>query len=404
MDPQSVFPHRMVTEVVPEENMPPASFTSTKESSTPHHATTPELVQSDTPAIDPRSMKKGELKQRLMKRVKGQEERVQEEGRTGENEKEPPLRQGFASQGEEEIKYKLPREHESDVTATAVPSWMNDRPENVTPSPSSSKTLGELFPLPKLKPIDSLVMNIPAFVTVAVLLSVGAFFIGRLTATAGKSAQASEEVAASPAPIVPLSSPTAMIVQSPDEIITKEHADITQAQELAKNPTDENKKTISSIILTTLNSLTQGIASYPDVAALYYERAQVAKLVMQNSDQLKNQALTDYQKAIVLSPLSADYYAGFADYYQGISDTQDSITNYQKAVQLDPKNADDLYALAKLEASGDMKADADTLYAKLLTLIPQASSTYATIQKEKSDLEQSMGLSSPIATSSGIKQ
>lgn len=289
--------------------------------------------------------------------------------------------------------------------AAVVPSWMQTSVAPVpvspgvdTPAPKvvEEKSLAEMLPkLPNLADMNTLVMNAPAFITLAVVLTAFAFFIGRFTSGGGKAVEA-----ASPTPqaITLTGGGTtgggggAPVVGSPDEIVTKVRNEFATATEMskAKDITDAQKQQISQTIVKVMDELTQGIKSYPDVASLYFERAQVEKMVMQSAPTLKTQALADYQKALELSPLTAEYYVGFGDYQQVIGNSNDAITNLQKAVQLDPKNADALYALAKLQSTQGMKQDAVASYAQLLTLIPQSSTSYAAIAKEKSDLEATM--------------
>jgi hypothetical protein len=288
-----------------------------------------------------------------------------------------------------------------------VPNWMS--PHASTPGEEiqtvEPKTEGVVppttgFALPNLKDMNTLVMNAPTFITLAAVVSAFAFFTGRFSSSASKQVNAQATPAVQEIQLKSSQQNDVPVLGTPDEIISKAHGEFAKAQEMSKNAsqTDAQKQEISRTIVGILDLLTQGIKSYPDVAALYFERAQVEKMVMQSAQTLKMQAATDYQKAIEISPLTAQYYLGYADYLQVAGDNTGAVQNFQKSVQLDPKNPDALYSLAKLQVTLGMKEDALHSYESLLLLIPQGSPYYASIVQEKN------GLVSPIAapTSDGM--
>ncbi len=251
--------------------------------------------------------------------------------------------------------------------------------------------------------IQLISMSIPALVTVALLLSVASFFAGRFSASTSKQAVAEENPLPTVAPAAGIVSATTSPVQgTPDDIITAARNEFSVALTLSKksDETATEKEEVSKSILHVLDVLTKGITAYPDVASLYFERAQVEKMVMESSPTLKAQAQVDYQKALELSPLSAAYYIGFADYYDVSGRDPQAIENYEKANRLEPKNLDALYPLAKLYAAAGRISEASALYAQVLTLLPTSSSQYAQVQQEA----QALVPPTPVASQSATTQ
>lgn len=257
--------------------------------------------------------------------------------------------------------------------------------------------------------MQTIAMSVPAFVTVALFMSVLSFFVGRFSATAGKQVAAQENPLSTTQPVA--SSEPAAALGTPDDIIKTAREEFAKAVTLSKKAdvTAAEKEMVSKSILHVLDMLTKGITAYPDVGSLYFERAQVEKMVMESAPTLKAQALADYQKSLELSPLSAAYYVGFADYYDLQSQSDKALENYEKGARLDPKSIDALYPLAKLYKSAGRTAEASALYAQILTLLPSSSSQYGQVQQEaQALLEQAAPVASssatPVASSSATPQ
>lgn len=191
-------------------------------------------------------------------------------------------------------------------------------------------------------------------------------------------------------PISPSSQTQSGPVQgTPDEIIRSVRAEFSTAIEASKrtDQTQAEKEEISKSILHVLDVLGKAITAYPDIASLYFERAQVEKMVMQSAPSLRPQAESDYKKSLSLSPLTGEYYVGFADYYDVTGDKSLAVSNYEKALQLDPRSIDALYPLAKLYISAGRRQEARDLYTRISGLLSPSSPQYTQIQQEIAALE-----------------
>lgn len=256
--------------------------------------------------------------------------------------------------------------------------------------------------------MNSIAMSVPAFLTILALLTGFSFFAGRVTVSSTKRAAATEATPTlAPVSVLPQGS-GAPVQGTPDEIVSAARLELSLAIEASKKEalTEQEKQDVSTKILHVLDVLTKGIASYPDVASLYFERAQVEKMVMQSAPTLKAQAEADYAKALVLSPLTHEYYVGYADYLEVVGEQQKAGENYEKAIQLNPKSIDAMYPLARLYTAAGKKAEAKTLLTKILGFLSANSAQYAQIQKEISALEptptpESMPSPDTTATASG---
>lgn len=257
------------------------------------------------------------------------------------------------------------------------------------------KAVGKLFN--GISSVQSISMSVPAFLVVLAVLGGIAFFGGRIS-LGGQA----KSVEATPLPVVLGSTSKSPVQGTPDEIIASTRDEFTKAVTLSKktNQTEADKEQVSQSILHVLDVLSKGIDAYPDVASLFFERAQVEKMVMQSAPKLKAQAEADYTKAVTLSPLSGEYYVGFADYYDVLGNMGKAIENYEKAAQLDPKSIDALYPLAKLYIQDNRKSESLTLYQKISSLLSPSSPQYTQIQQEMLDLQNQLNpaTASPSAT------
>lgn len=234
-----------------------------------------------------------------------------------------------------------------------------------------------------LSNMRSIAMSVPAFLTIIVLLAGVSFFAGRFSILRSEKAQATVPGATlQPVSISPQGS--SPIQGTPEEIIkaVREEFAVAITKSKKTNPTDAEKEEVSKTIIHILDVLSQGISAYPDVASLYFERAQIEKMVMQSAPSLKPQAESDYLKALSLSPLTGEYYVGFADYLSVMGDHAKAIQNFEKAIQLDPKNVEAMYPLAKLYADGGRSKEAILLLKKISSQLSPGSEQYAQIQKD----------------------
>lgn len=246
-----------------------------------------------------------------------------------------------------------------------------------------------MTPFKKITSIRYFSMSAPVFITILVIFSGFAFFAGRMTA--GKQTRdddKTQNISRNDTLKLQTASPS-LVMQTPDEIIAQVRTEFAKDLELAKRQdlTQAQLDDISKSIVGILEKLTKAINDYPDVHALYFERAQIEKMVMQSGQNLKDQAESDYQKAISLSPLSAVYYIGYADFFDVQKNTGRAIEVYEQALKLDPKSLDALYALSRLYTVEGRTAEAKTHYERILSLLPSSSAQYAQIQKEMGELE-----------------
>jgi hypothetical protein len=254
-----------------------------------------------------------------------------------------------------------------------------------------------------LTSMQSIAMSVPAFLTILVLLTGIAFFSGRFSVSKGDPASASDS-APSIEPVSLNQATSAPVQGTPDEIIREVRTEFSKAIEASKktDQTQSEKEAVSKSIVHVLETLGKAIDAYPDIASLFFERAQVEKMVMQSAPSLKAQAESDYKKAISLSPLTAEYYVGFADYHDVLADRKAATETYEKAIQLDPKNIDALYPLAKLYLLVNKKAEARELLVRIKSSLSPQSSQYAQISQEIASLEEPIAPSpQPSASSSG---
>lgn len=283
---------------------------------------------------------------------------------------------------------------EEDAPTPELPSFLRPQSDTKTPPPPVTDDVLDFKELAgkALAGISygqSVVMSVPAFITILVILVGFTFIVGRISVGKSDKVQA-DDAQSTLEPISLLSKTTTAPVQgTPDEIIASVRTLFSTAIETSKNPNQSatEKEAVSKTILEVLDMLGKGISAYPDVASLYFERAQVEKMVMQSAPSLKVQAESDYNKATSLSPLTSEYYVGHADYYSVIGDKQKAIDAYEKALQLDPKSIDALYSLATLYSGSGRNTEAKALFVRILSLLSPSSNQYAQIQQAISALE-----------------
>lgn len=300
-----------------------------------------------------------------------------------------------------------PGSHEKQ-TGLELPSFFNPEDEHVSLKHSTNEDLLDVkatidHSLRGLGNMQSIAMSVPAFLTILVLLTGIAFFAGRFSSSKENSVAASQS-APSIEPVALSSASTAPVQGTPDEIIQEVRVEFSKAIEASKktNQTQAEKEAVSKSIVGVLETLGKAIDAYPDIASLFFERAQVEKMVMQSAPSLKPQAESDYKKAISLSPLTGEYYVGFADYYDVLSDRKAATETYEKAIQLDPKNIDALYPLAKLYLQVNKKTEAKELLVRIQGSLSPQSSQYSQISQEIANLQDPVvPTPSPVASSSG---
>lgn len=275
-----------------------------------------------------------------------------------------------------------------DESIEKFPQWWSSIETQSKPTQSvpiaqpKSPTLGEIFS-PIIHSISITLSKIsPIAVAAVVIFSSVAFLAGRL------SSHPSNEVSAqAPVPIV-ASTSQPQIQQTPDEIVASAQSLFQKAISLstAANATQESKQQVSDNIHQALDILNQGITQYSDIASLYFQRAQIEKVVAQSSDQLKFQGKQDYLKAIQLSPKSADYAAGYADFLLVTGDVSDALTQATSATALDSKNTNALFVLAQVQEATHDITSALATYDQLLSLVPANSTDYNAILARKQKL------------------
>lgn len=243
----------------------------------------------------------------------------------------------------------------------------------------------------RVEPVDfqeiakrSISMSLPAFLVVLVFVMVVAFFAGKFSVGDSSASQVASTQKVPEPVVLGQTTATAPVAGTPDEIIKQARSEFASAIQISKqsNLTEAQKDQISKNILSVLDQLTKGMSAYPDVASLIFERAQVEKMVMQSAPSLKNQAASDYQKAISIAPLSSEYYIGYADYFDVLGDKPKSIDSYEKAVKLAPNSVDALYPLAKLYSENGRTSEALTMYKKVASLLSPSSAQYTQVQQE----------------------
>lgn len=245
-----------------------------------------------------------------------------------------------------------------------------------------------------MRSLAPLTLSTPALVTMAVLLMISSFVAGRFSGSPTTKSAAASEITATIKPL-PTNEPTQ--VKPPQETIKQAKETMNQAVTLAKksDATEEEKKQSSDAIVQAVDILTRAIAVYPDVGDLYFERAQIEKMVMQSATSMKAQAQVDYEKAISLSSLTAAYYRGFGEYYELLSDLPNAVAQYKQAVTLAPGDVDALFALSRMLSANNQLDEALKSYDLLLTKIPQSSSQYSMIAGERANVAEKIKGSTP---------
>ena len=183
---------------------------------------------------------------------------------------------------------------------------------------------------------------------------------------------------------------------TPSQYIYFSQSYFSDAQTMSQNrqQTDDDKKQILSNLQKALDTISEGITTYPKRSELWAHRATIERALTGISSNALPSAIADMEQAYQLSPQNPDYAKTLSDLYLAAlrinsgnpPDSRnflDKATFYlSQAQQLKPNDSQLLYTLAQLQVKAGQLAAANISFTKLLPLVTD------TTQKQKVEQEK----------------
>jgi len=164
---------------------------------------------------------------------------------------------------------------------------------------------------------------------------------------------------------------------------------LARAEELSqnRNQDEEDKKEILSFVQKSLETISEGLALYPQDDRLWAQRAKIYQGIASFTPQAEIAALADLEQARQLSPQNPNYPKNQSYLWAKSGNYQNAIYYANLAYQLDPTNLNLLKDLSQLQIRAGQVEGAIKTLQKLSLLLPQNDPSWEEINKEVKTLE-----------------
>ncbi|MBP8591571.1 tetratricopeptide repeat protein [Candidatus Shapirobacteria bacterium] len=164
---------------------------------------------------------------------------------------------------------------------------------------------------------------------------------------------------------------------------------LVRAEELSRNQNqnEEDKRQILTFVQKALETISEGLALYPQDDRLWAQRAKIYQGIASFTPQAEMAALADLEQARQLSPQNPNYPKNQSYLWAKNGNYQNAVYYANLAYQLDPTDLNLLKNLAQLQAKAGQVEGAIKTWQKLSLLLPQNDPSWEEVNQEVKTLE-----------------